>query len=60
MEVGCQGRRGDKRSKAKGRRRKTAGGGKGQPASGCAINYKAAVGCLESAHRGIGKEGDKK
>lgn len=41
-------RRRDERSKAKGRRRKTAGGGKGQPASGCAINYKAAAWLLGS------------
>lgn len=42
---------------ARGRRKKTAGGAKGQPASGSAINYKAAAGCLEPAHRGISNKG---
>lgn len=39
-----------KRNEAKGRGGKTAGGGKGQPASGSAINYKVALGSSESAH----------
>lgn len=42
---------------ARGRRKETAGGGKGQPASGSAINYKAAAGCLEPAHSGIRNKG---
>ena len=35
----------------------TAGGEKGQPASGSAINYKAAVGCSASARCGIRNKG---
>lgn len=39
-----------KRNDARGRGKKTTGGGKGQPASGSAINYKVALGSSESAH----------
>lgn len=39
-----------KRNEARGRGRKTAGGGKGQPASNSAMNYKIALGSSESAH----------
>lgn len=38
-------------------RKETAGGGKGQPASGPAINYKATVGCSESARSGMRNKG---
>lgn len=40
-----------KRNGARGRRKKTVGGGKGQPASGSAINYKVALGCSESLNK---------
>lgn len=64
QDIGLDGKsareREDERSAARGRRKETAAGGKGQPASGSFINYKAAVECLESAHSGIRNKEDKK
>lgn len=42
------------------REKETAGGRKGHPASGPAINYKTTVGCLDSARGGIRNKGTKR